>query len=204
MRALKTIASSLGLIDSQQTLVGIADIRSIDHVRGDADAAVTLVEYSDFNCLMCAAMQPNFERLVREEKVRVVSRHLYSQGATDSFERALAAECVARFAGEEAYFLFAQYLYDSQHGQGAVSPPPLSEKAVSLGVDVYDFQSCVQDDRLVRAKVVGDSEEGWRLGARGTPYILVMYQGEPVGISYANEYDRFLDRVRLLVVRSRS
>ena len=198
VRSAKTLAGMVGLTDSKRTIVGVTDIRSVDHVRGDPDADIILVEYSDFGCAMCALMQESFDRLVREEDMMVVSRHLYETAGGDSFEWAVAAECVAKHAGEEAYHTFAQYLYDNQYEQG-IGQQALEVKAVELGADVKEFQRCIAGDAMVRERILRDSQEGWRLGARGTPYIIVIYDDTPVGISYANRYEDFLKRVRRLV-----
>ena len=200
VRALKSTAAAIGVIDSQYTLVGMADVRSVDHVRGDRSSPIALIEYSDFECLMCAAMQENFDRLVAEKPIFLVSRHLFPETARHSFDLAVAAECVGKHGGDEAYFAFARYLYDDgwRYGIGDT----LLSKVASLGVSPQDVQTCIAGDESVRQKVQKDSDEGWRLGAKGTPYIVVVYNGQPVGISYANTYDDFLKRVTRLVAEA--
>ena len=199
IRGIKEGLSLVGVIDSEQLLVGMRDVRSFDHVRGDLSSDIYLVEYSDFSCFMCAAMQQVFDRLVVEENIALISRHLYPRYDGDSFALAVAAECVGKYGGEGAYRTFSRYLYDSQRVPGALADEALQLQASRVGVEVTDFLRCREDDVEIRERVRGDSEEGWRLGARGTPYIVVMYMGEPVGISYANRYTAFLDRVQSLV-----
>ena len=202
VRPLKTAFATIGFIDSERVLVGITDIRSIDHVRGDRDASVVLIDYSDFGCVLCAAMQDNFDRIVKEEGVATVSRHLYLDMTGQSFHNAVAAECVAKHVGEEAYFTFSRYLYDNQHLSARTNSEHITQQAISLGINAQEFQDCITNDTVIRRKILHDSEEGRRLGAVGTPYIIVTYNGRPIGISYANEYSRFLERVRLLVQRA--
>ena len=201
-RLLKNIISAVGLSDSQHTVIGMTDIRSTDHVRGDIDADVILVEYSDLGCVMCAAMQENFEKIVREENVLLVSRHLYPYTEGYIFERAIASECVAKHGGEQSFFTFIKYLYKNQH-ELTDDVAVLRDKAVELGVNENDFKECIANDNDVRERIERDSEEGWKLGARGTPYIVVVYKDRPIGISYANEYTQFLDRVQMLVGKAK-
>ncbi len=182
-------------------MVGITDVRSIDHTQGSHDANVLLIEYSDFSCVMCAMMQDNLKRIAEEERVLLVSRHLYPETSGTSFEKAVAAECVAKHAGEEAYFSFVQYLYKNQYIPDD-SKLTMLQKAISLGTDIQEFERCIASDDRIRARIQNDSEEGWHLGARGTPYIVVVYKGRPIGISYANEYEKFLHRVRSLVANA--
>lgn len=200
VRVVKGAVAALGIIDSQYTIVGLTDIRSTDHMRGNSSSDVVLIEYSDFECLMCAAMQETFRRMITEQGVLVVSRHMYPKTAQHAFDLAVAAECVGKHGGEASYFAFAEYLYGDGWGRGI--DDALVNKAVALGASAQDFQRCIASDEPVREKVQGDSEEGWRLGARGTPYIIVVYKGKPVGISYANTYEEFLKRVTALVARA--
>ena len=197
-RLLKGIGSFVGLFDSEQTIVGMTDVRSVDHVRGNINADLMLIEYSDLGCVMCAAMQENFEKITEEEDVLLVSRHLYPYTEGYIFERAVASECVAKHGGEKSFFAFVKYLYENQHDLSD-NAKDLQKEAARLGVSKDEFKGCITSDVGVRKRIERDSEEGWDLGARGTPYIVVVYKSKPIGISYANEYTKFLRRVRMLV-----
>ena len=200
VRAIKNISGSIGLIDSEYTIVGVSDIRSDDHFIGDEDSNVILVEYSDFGCLLCSAMRSVFDRLVKDKKVKVVSRHLYAGSSGKYFERAVAAECVALELGEDAYNQYVDFLYSNQ--RVIDNSKDLLTQAIRLGYDVKKFTRCIDSNESIKKKILRQSEEGWRLGARGTPYIIVVYDNEPVGISYANEYTAFINRIELLIINS--
>ena len=201
VRAIKSIAARIGAIDSLHTVIGMTDIRSIDHVRGDTDAKVMLIEYSDLSCVMCAAMQDSFEKIVREENVALVSRHLYPYASGFAFEWAVAAECVAKYTDEASYFSFIRHVYKNQNTIDD-EKELLATKAVELGMNAQQFKRCIANDTEIRDRIQRDSKEGWRLGARGTPYIVVVYKNKPVGISYANEYSKFLERVKMLAAQA--
>ena len=202
VRVLKHVAASVGIIDSQHTVIGMTDIRSIDHVRGDINSDVVLIEYSDLSCVMCAAMQEGFNKIIEEEGVLLVSRHLYPHTRGAAFEAAVAAECVAKYVGEDAFFSFITFVYENQSaaiGDGEV----LAQKAAELGADARQFQECVASDATITERIKHDSDEGWQLGSRGTPYIVVIYKDRPVGISYANEYSKFLSRIKMLIAKAK-
>ena len=202
LRSVKQVAAGAGIVDSQHTIVGMRDVRSIDHMRGDASADVVLIEYSDLGCIMCAAMQESFRKIAREESIMLVSRHLYPYKKGAAFEAAVAAECVAKHAGETPFFSFTQYVYENQ--RNISDTKMLESKAVDLGTDAHKFQECIATDTKVRDRIEEDSDEGWRLGSRGTPYIVVVYKDKPIGISYANEYSKFLERIKVLVAKAKS
>ena len=201
LRAVKYIATGIGVVDSQHTIVGMRDISATDHIRGDTDADVVLIEYSDLSCIMCAAMQENFKKIVQEEDIILVSRHLYPYKKGSAFEAAVAAECVAKQSGEESFFSFIQYVYENQSDINDTKM--LANRAVNLGADAREFQECITTDMKVRDRIEKDSSEGWRLGSRGTPYIVVVYKDRPIGISYANEYSAFLERIKMLVAKAK-
>lgn len=198
IRWIKSGLSKIGVIDSQQVIVGVTDVRLIDHTRGNKDADIMLLEYSDLSCVLCAAMQVNFDRLIEEEGIRIISRHLY-RNENNAFQNAIKSECVAKHLGDDAFFKFIRHIYDNR---SSADDEELLRKAVELGLTPSKFNDCYKNDSSVRKRIVNDSKDALKLGARGTPYIVVVYKNKPVGISYANEYNAFLDRVRILVEKS--
>ena len=201
VRVLKHVTASIGIIDSQHTVIGMTDIRSVDHIRGDINSDTMLIEYSDVSCVMCAAMQESFDKIVEEEGILLVSRHLYPHTRGDAFETAVAAECVAKHTGEDAFFSFIRFVYENQN-TAIGDMEVLAQKAAELGTDARQFQECVATDVAIRERIKHDSDEGWQLGSRGTPYIVVVYKDRPVGISYANEYSKFLSRIKMLIAKT--
>lgn len=194
---LKKIGNSFGIVDSKYVIRGLSDIRSDDHVLGNIDSRIALIEYSDFTCLLCAAMRPVFERLVAEKDLLVVYRHSYLNNDNDALARAVSAECVYRDLGDDAFFEYSNFLYSDQF---KVTKELLAQKAISLGVDVQRYNRCLTQKNVLD-RVDRDTKESSTLGARGTPFIVVVRDGIPLGISYANNYDEFLKRVTVILSR---
>lgn len=202
VRSLKNLASLAGLIDSHYSITGITDVRSVDHTIGDADADLVLLEYSDFSCVLCAAMQDNLQQFVREKKALLVSRHLYLSYSGSGYDRAIAAECAGKHGDDDAYRAYMDFLYTNQHK--ITDDAQLTKEAIALDVDAAQFASCRESDYDIVNRIQRDSEEGFALGAKGTPYIIVVYQGVPVGVSYANEYSAFIERIDTLLQQYRN
>ncbi len=78
-----------------------------DHIRGNPDAPVTLVEYSDFECPFCKRFHPTVKRIVDEYggRVRWVYRHfpLDEIHPVKARREAAAAECAAELGGNDAF-----------------------------------------------------------------------------------------------------
>ena len=82
-----------------------------DHIMGNANAPITIVEYSDYECPYCKAFQPTLERIVTESNggVSWVYRHWpIHQG---SMEKLTAAECVAKIKGNDAFWKYSDLLF---------------------------------------------------------------------------------------------
>jgi protein-disulfide isomerase len=82
-----------------------------EHIYGNPDAKVTIVEYSDFECPYCKQFQPTLKKIVDESNgnVRWVYRNYPLH--QHSFEKLLAAECVAKLKGNDAYWKYADLLF---------------------------------------------------------------------------------------------
>ena len=141
---------------------------------GPADAPVTIVEFSDFECPFCAALQPTLERVKAEYagRMRLVFRHFPLTGIhPNAWRAAEAAAC----AGEQGRFWDLHALMFSE--QAALSAGDLREKAARLGMDTAAFGACL-DDRRYHDAVHADVDAGIEAGVEGTPTLFI--NGRPV------------------------
>ncbi|MFL6280641.1 MAG: DsbA family protein [Vicinamibacterales bacterium] len=109
-----------------------------DHVRGAADATLTLVEYGDYECDDCGLAHVVLQQVLEEfgDRVRFVFRN-FPIAATHPHARAAAeaAESVASRGGEEAFWRMHDLLYENQD---ALQHDDLIEYAAAVGVDPID------------------------------------------------------------------
>jgi Na+/H+ antiporter NhaA len=141
----------------------------VDHVRGPADAGVTLVEYGDFECPYCGRAEALIRDLVREfgDELAFVFRHL---PLTDVHEHAeLAAEAVEAAASQGRFWDMHDLLFAHQD---ALTIDDLLAYARELGLDVDRFAGEVMSRRyaLRVARDVTSAEEG---SVAGTPTFFV-------------------------------
>lgn len=99
----------LPLIKDDVTAAMLAIDPAIDHIRGNADAAYTIVEYSDFECPYCQVHHDTMKELIAENtNINWVYRHFplvtIHKGAVTLAE---AAECIAQKQGNDAFWEFA-------------------------------------------------------------------------------------------------
>ena len=141
--------------------------------KGGKSAAVTLVEFTDFQCPTCARMQPVIERLLSEygERVRLVIRDFPLSQHTHAFKAAEAAEA-AREQGK--YWEYTSLLLSNQKG---LDVDRLKTYASQLGLDRQRFDGALESGKF-RGRIESDIEDGVRVGLNGTPSVFA--NGIPV------------------------
>ena len=136
--------------------------------KGNPNASVTVVEFTDYQCPSCAAAQPAVERLIKEygDRVRFVVRDFPLQMHPDARKAAEAAEA-AREQGK--YWDFTSIMF---RNQSALKPEQLKQYAQVLGLDRAKFDSALETGRFAD-KVDRDMLDGQKLGISGTPSFFV-------------------------------
>ncbi len=154
-----------------EPLVDLADSvdDEIDHIRGPADAPVTLVEYGDFECPHCGQAEPVVRELVRTfgADLRFVFRHL---PLVDVHEHAqLAAEAAETAAAQGKFWEMHDLLFTRQD---ALTVDDLHTYALQLELDPDRFSEDLQARRHA-LRVARDTESAAASGVAGTPTFFV-------------------------------
>ncbi len=162
-----------------------------DHVRGPADAPVTLVEYGDFECPYCGVAYPTVKELEQTygARLRVVFRsfplaqHPHAEGAAEA----------AEFAAEHgAFWNLHDMLYEHQH---ALDEPHLLGYARELGLDSDALATALRERTY--AGIVADVKEGGEeSGIPGTPAFFlndILFEDEPSRENLAHAIDWLLE-----------
>jgi protein-disulfide isomerase len=142
--------------------------------QGAADAPVTLVEFSDFECPYCLAMFSTLKTVQQDygEKVRVVFRQFPLNSIHSHAQKAAEASLCAADQGK-----FWE-LHDSMFGdQGSLAVSDLENKVESLGLDMTRFQNCLNDAHHAE-RVNEDVAAGTAAGVTGTPALFI--NGRPL------------------------
>jgi Na+/H+ antiporter NhaA len=140
-----------------------------DHIRGAADASVTLVEYGDFECPYCGRAEPTLRELLLEigDDVRFVFRHL---PLTDVHPHAQLAAEATEAAGEQGRFWEMHDLL-FEH-QDALTGRDLLRYAEDLGLDLERFRKDLKRHEHA-PRVARDVESAELSGVAGTPTFFI-------------------------------
>ncbi len=154
---------------------------------GPANAPVTIVEFSDFQCPFCKRVEPTLKEVRQKygDNVRLV----YMDYPLPMHNHALDAAKAGRCAAEQGKFWpFHDALFADQSKE---SPEDLKATAKTLGLDTTKFNSCF-DKAKYEAGVRADLEQGKELGIDGTPAFFI--NGRMlVGAQPPDSFDQIID-----------
>src|SRR5262249_6643234 len=142
-------------------------------IRGNVNAPVTIVEFSDFQCPFCARARPtvNQVRETYKDRVRVLFRNFPLQMHAQATKAAEAAGC----AGEQGKFWeMHDWMFANQ---GTLQVPDLKQHAADIGMKADDFNSCLDSGRHAADWQQGLTD-GSRYGVTGTPAFFI--NGRPL------------------------
>lgn len=142
-----------------------------DTVKGDPDAPVTIIEWSDFECPFCARFYSQTlsqidEQYIKTGKVKLVYRDFPLSFHANAQKSAEAAEC----AGEQGkYWEMHDLLFESGVAGGV---PAFKRYAQQLGLNTGEFNECL-DSGSMAGEVRKDMSDGQAAGVSGTPGFIV-------------------------------
>jgi protein-disulfide isomerase len=150
-----------------------------DHIEGPADAAVTLLEYGDYECPYCGAAYP----IVKEVQARLADRLRFVFRnfpiVTSHPQAELAAEAAEAAAAQDQFWPMHDLLYENQRRLG---DRDLRSYAEQVGLDLERFDAEMAE-HVHAARVRDDFMSGVRSGVNGTPTFYVD------GVRHDGSYD---------------
>ena len=179
--------------DAPPTLMEVVVART-RHFKGDPNAPVTIVEFSDFQCPFCGRFAMETGRRIDEVYVRSgLVRFGYQHFAFLGPESQWAAEASECAAEQNAFWAYHDLLFERQAGenQGAFSKENLKALAAELELDTAAFNDCLDSGRY--ASLIAE-DRAWvqSLGVQSTPSFLI--NGQPlVGAQPFDAFQRIIE-----------
>lgn len=168
-------------------------ISESDHIRGDPNAPVKIVEYSDMECPFCKRFHPTMQRVVEEYdgKVAWVYRH-FPLDAIHSKARseARAAECAGELGGPDAFWRYVDRFFELTPSNNQTDTQTiLPQIAGEIGLEVNQFSTCLASGKY-NDRIQDDLDNAMATGGNGTPWsIIVTAGGKKYPLSGAQPYE---------------
>ncbi len=164
--------------DSTEKLKNIAPITEEDHIRGNPDAPVKIVEYSDTECPFCKRFHITMKQVMEaygdSGEVAWVYRHFpLDQLHPEARKQAEASECAAELGGEDAFWKYIDRVYEVTPSNNGLKSSELPKIAAYVGLDVEAFNTCLASGRHAE-KVERYVQNAIATGGSGTPWSIVV------------------------------
>jgi protein-disulfide isomerase len=133
--------------------------------KGPANAAVTIVEFADFECPFCGGLHPTLKQVERAypDKVRFVFRQFPLVNSHPNAQKAAEASLCAN--EQQRFWEFHDAMYGNQMELGV---PALKQRAVTLRMNAAAFNTCLDSGKHAET-IRKDQEEARKLGVSSTP-----------------------------------
>jgi len=183
---------------SQPVKISIDD----DPIRGDPNAPITIIEFSDFQCPFCARFHGQtlpliLEEYIEEGKVNLVYRDFPIQSIhPNALPAAVAAEC----ANEQGKFWeYHDTLFEKQNSWNRLDSntaiSTFSQYATDVGLEQQQFDSCLESGKYLE-EVQNDLSDGKDYGVTGTPGFFI--GNEEIGFVKINGAQPFGSFARII------
>jgi len=142
-----------------------------DAIKGDSDAPVTIVEFSDYECPYCEKFYSQTYNQIESKyidtgKVKLIYRDFPLGFHKQAQKAAEAAEC----AGEqEMYYEMHNELFEKGVAGGVTA---FKEYAKNLGLNQDKFDTCLDSGQMA-SEIAKDMSDGQKAGVRGTPAFFI-------------------------------
>lgn len=184
-----------GVAQGTQELENMAPITSDDHILGNPDAKVVIVEYSDFECPFCKRFHETMNQIMDEYGSSGEVAWVYRQFPLEQLHpvkartEAVASECAAELGGKEAFWKFADRFFELTPSNNQTDlDTVLPQIAREIGLDQNAFANCIASGKYDQ-HIQSEFENAVATGGQGTPWsILVTKNGEKFPLSGAQPY----------------
>jgi protein-disulfide isomerase len=188
------------------TTISLAPITSTDHILGNPNAPVKIVEFSDPSCPYCKVFYPVMQQIMNTYGASGQVAWVYRAFPLDKPDQngnilhpnagheSQALECAAVLGGNDKFWAYANRLYSITPSVTPTTPNGLDQSqlpviAQYVGLDVTAFNTCLSSGET-SDKVDAEYQEGLAAGVDGTPYSFIITPGTttPIPIPGAETY----------------
>lgn len=184
-----------GITQESGSTDSVRPVSSDDHIKGNPDAQVVIVEYSDFECPFCKRFHDTMNQVMdeygKDGQVAWVYRHfpLDQLHPVKARAEAVASECVNEIGGNEAFWQFADRFFELTPSNNQTDIETVIPQIVQeIGIDSQKFDTCMNSGKYDQ-HIESDIANAVETGGRGTPWsIVIAPNGKAFPLSGAQPY----------------
>ncbi|MAZ40862.1 disulfide bond formation protein DsbA [bacterium] len=173
----------------------VREVTKEDHIRGDINAPVKIVEYSDFECPFCKRFHETMKQVLDEYGDSGQVAWVYRQFPLEqlhpvkAMREAVVSECVAELGGNDAFWQFADRFFELTPSNNRTDLDTVLPQIISeIGLSQTAVDECVASgkyDQHIQADIANSVETG----GRGTPWsVIIGPDGQTFPLSGAQPY----------------
>lgn len=163
--------------------ITVAPVSNSDHIRGKKDAKIVIIDYSDTECPFCKSFHESLKKIFDEYGANNTVAWVYRSFPLDIHKKAPkeaeALECAAELGGNEGFWKYTDEIYRVTTSNDTLDLAQLPVIAENVGLNKAAFTTCLDSGKYA-AKVDADYAAGKLAGANGTPYTVLVVNGENI------------------------
>lgn len=176
-----------------QATSGPRPVDGTDYIRGNPNAPILLIEYSDYDCPFCKQFHSTMKQIMDEFGVTGRVAWVYRQFPIEQLHPnspriSEAALCVGDIGGSAAFWQFSDLIFEQREPDAPTNIIRLPDYAEKVGVDKEAYNACMSEGRMQQA-VLDSVKDGFDAGIRGTPYTFVVAGNQQAVINGARSHD---------------
>lgn len=146
-----------------------------DFTRGNKNAKITLIEYSDTECPFCKRHHETMLKIMENygEEIAWVYRHYPLPFHEYAQKEAEATECVGDLGGTEKFWEYLDKVYEETTSNDGLDPERLAPMAAEIGLDSTEIQDCIDSGKFAE-NVADDLASGREADIHATPSTILV------------------------------
>ncbi len=172
----------------------VKPVTAADHILGDPNAPVKLIEFADLECPFCKRFHTTLKQLMdefgKEGKLAVVYRHFPLDSIhTKARKEAQAIECAATLGGNAKFWEYVDEIFKITPSNDRLDLAELPKIATRVGLNETSFEECLAAGKD-KDKIENQLQDAIRSGGQGTPWSIVVNKaGKKFPINGALPYE---------------
>jgi len=147
-----------------------------DHILGDPNAPVKMVEFSDLECPFCKEFQATLHQVLQAYPGKVA--WIFRQSPIPQLhpkaeKEAEASECAWEQGGNDIFWKYIDQIFSITPSNNGLDPAQLPKVAGDLGLDVTKFNACLSSGKYA-SKIAAEQADAAAAGSQGTPYTVII------------------------------